>query len=129
MQLLFAREAASVAFSEKGVPEGHPTVGAFHMDLCGPMQHTSLGGSEYFMLVVDDFSRLTWVFFLKHKSEAFLSLKDWIVLVENESGNSVKTIRADKGGEFTSREFQRFCASKDIKREFANTGTPSENVL
>ena len=97
------------------------------MDLCGPMQNTSLGGSEYFMLIIDDFSRLTWVFFLKHKSEAFLSLKEWVALVEKESGHSVKTIRADKGGEFTSGEMRKFCADKGIKREFANTGTPSEN--
>ena len=44
-----------------------------HMDLCGPMQTVSLGGSLYFMLLVDDFSQLCWVFFLHQKSEAFLS--------------------------------------------------------
>ena len=74
-----------------------------HMDLCGPMQNTSLGGSEYFMLIIDDFSRLTWVFFLKHKSEAFLSLKEWVALVEKESGHSVKTIKAEGDEEILCR--------------------------
>ena len=51
-----------------------------HMDLCGPMQTVSLGGSLYFMLLVDDFSQLCWVFFLHQKSEAFLSFSSWLVL-------------------------------------------------
>ena len=48
-------------------------------------------------------------------------------MVEKEIGHSVKTVRADKGGEFTSGEMQRFCAEKGIQREFANTGTPLKN--
>lgn len=62
------------------------------MDLCGPMQTSSIGDSEYFMLVVDDFSWLTWIFCLRHKSEAFLSFKDWLVLVEKQFRHSVKTV-------------------------------------
>ena len=97
------------------------------MDLCGPMQQMSLGGSAYFMLLVDDFSRLTWIFPLHQKSEALASFVAWVVLTENQCGRAVKTVRADKGGEFTSSEMGRFCRDRGIKREFANTGTPSEN--
>ena len=79
------------------------------MDLCGPMQTVSLGGSLYFMLLVDDFSRLCWVFFLHHKSEAFHSFTSWLVLTQKESGQVLKTICADKGGEFTSNAMMQLC--------------------
>ena len=91
--MFVAREATSGAFSKKGISEGQSQqLELVHMDLCGPMQHTPLGGSEYFMLVVDDFSRLTLGFFLKHKSEAFLSLKDWIALVEKGAGRALNAL-------------------------------------
>ena len=98
-----------------------------HMDLCGPMQQISLGGSWYFMLLVDDFSRLTWVFFLHQKSEAFPSFSSWLVLVQKETGKLLKTIRADKGGEFTSNAMAQLCRDNGIKQEFTNTDTPLEN--
>jgi hypothetical protein len=46
-----------------------------HRDLCGPMQTPSLGGSIYFLTFIDDYSRKTWVYFLKHKSETFDKFK------------------------------------------------------
>ena len=64
---------------------------------------------------------------MRYKIDAFVSFREWLVMVEKETGNLVKTVRADKGGEFTLGEMQEFCAEKGIQREFANTGTPSEN--
>ena len=54
-----------------------------HSDICGPLQ-TSLGGCKYFLLFVDDFSRMTWVYFLKQKSEAFEKFKTFHQLIENK---------------------------------------------
>ena len=62
-----------------------------HMDLCGPMQQVSLGGQAYFDLIINDFSRMTWfnrmtwVHFLKHKSNVFVTAYDWMTIVELES--------------------------------------------
>ena len=50
-------------FSKKASRRASQSLELVHMDLCGPMQNASLGGSEYFMLIIDDYSRLTWVFF------------------------------------------------------------------
>jgi hypothetical protein len=47
-----------------------------HADLCGPMSVKSLGGSWYFFMLTDDYSRMSWVFFLANKSEAFGKFKD-----------------------------------------------------
>jgi hypothetical protein len=52
-----------------------------HTDLCGPTKSQSLQGNHYFMLLIDDYKRMTWVAFLKHKSESFGSLnhsKHWL---------------------------------------------------
>lgn len=53
-----------------------------HADLCGPMKTESLGGSRYFLLFTDDYSRMRWVYFLKFKSEAFENFKKFKALVE-----------------------------------------------
>ena len=78
------------------------------MDLSGPMQAVSFGGSLYFMLLVDEFSR--WVFFLHQKSEAFTNITKWLALVKNESRQTLKTLCANKDGEFTSNAMVDFCS-------------------
>ena len=73
-----------------------------HSDLCGPMKTTSLGGNQYFLTFIDDFSRKTWIYFLKEKSEVFYYFKIFKALVEKQSGFMLKTLRSDRGGEYTS---------------------------
>lgn len=69
----------------------------------------SLGKKRYFLLFVDDFSRKNWVYFLKKKSEAFEKFKEFKAFVEKQSGFVLKTLRSDRGGEFTSDEFYDYC--------------------
>ena len=76
-----------------------------HTDVCGPIKPNSLGNSNYFLLFIDDFSRKTWVYFLKQKSEVFGVFKKFKAIVEKESGHKIKAMRSDRGGEFTSNEF------------------------
>ena len=80
-----------------------------HADLCGPMNTKSFGGSQYFLLFTDDYSRMSWVYFLKLKSETFDNFRKFKVLVERQSGRYIKTLRTDRGGEFLSNEFSSFC--------------------
>jgi hypothetical protein len=76
-----------------------------HTYLCGPTRTKSTYGEQYFMLIVDDYTRLTWVFFLKEKSEVFQKFKIYKALVENETDLKIKCLRSNNGGEFTSKEF------------------------
>lgn len=98
-----------------------------HADLCGPMKTESLGGSRYFLLFTDDFSRMSWVYFLKMKSEAFENFRKFKVMVEKQSGKILKCLRTDRGGEFTSREFVDFCDENGIRRELTAPYTPEQN--
>ena len=75
------------------------------MDICGPISPPTLGGSQYFLLIIDDYSRLTWVAMLQCKSDAFEAFKRFKNLAETEKGVKVKTLRSDRGGGFTSEEF------------------------
>ena len=68
------------------------------------------------MLFVDDYSRMMTVMFLKHKSDAFQMFKWYLARVEKEIGKSLKCLRSNRGGEFTSREFEDFCNDRGIKR-------------
>ncbi|GKC74749.1 retrovirus-related pol polyprotein from transposon TNT 1-94, partial [Tanacetum coccineum] len=70
----------------------------------------------YCLVITDDFSRFSWVFFLRTKDETSGILKDFIRQIENQLNQKVKTIRCDNGTEFKNRDFIEFCGSKGIKR-------------
>ena len=57
------------------------------------------------MTLIDDFLRKLWIYFMREKSEVFTKFKTWRAEVEKEQGRSVKCLRSDNGGEYTSREF------------------------
>jgi len=98
-----------------------------HTDVCGPMSIESLGGSRYFLLFTDDYSRMSWVYFLKFKSEVFENFRKFKALVEKQSGCSLKALHSDRGGEFTSKEFDDFCEKNGIHRELSAPRTPEKN--
>ena len=76
-----------------------------HSDICVPMQTSSIGGCKFFLTFIDDYSRKTWVYLLKHKSDAFSYFQQFKALVENQSGHRIKILRTDIGGEYVSNEF------------------------
>jgi len=81
----------------------------------------------YFLLFIDDFSRKTWVYFLNQKFEAFAAFKNFKVLVEKESGCEIKDLTSDRGGEFTSKEFNNFCQSHGIRHPLKVPYSPQQN--
>ena len=98
-----------------------------HTDLVGPTTTKGLKGERYFMLLFDDYERMTTIFFLKNKSEAFENFKIYKEMVENEMDSRIKCLRSDNGGEFTSKEFMDYCSSHGIKRQFFIVRTPQRN--
>lgn len=95
-----------------------------HANICGPIKPQSHTKKRYFLTFIDYFSRKTWVFFLNEKSAALESFKSFKADVEKESGCVIKCLRTDKGGEFTSKEFETFYNSNEIKRQSTATYTP-----
>lgn len=85
-----------------------------HGDLCGPILPPTPVGNMYFFLLVDDYSKIMWVYLLKEKREALEAFKKFKALVEKERNQSIKVFRTDRGGKFTSREFESFCDGAGI---------------
>ena len=79
------------------------------------------------MLIIDDYSRITWVSFLKENDESFEKFKIFKALTENQIGNILKVVISDRGGEFMSSDFKEFCDKHGIKREYTIPGTPQQN--
>jgi transposase InsO family protein len=79
------------------------------------------------LLIIDDYSRLTWVASLKEKTEAFEKFKIFKALTENQTGKRLNIVRSDRGGEFMSRDFKEFCDEHGIKREYTIPKTPQQS--
>ncbi|GJR62040.1 putative ribonuclease H-like domain-containing protein [Tanacetum coccineum] len=98
-----------------------------HMDLFGPVSVESINKKKYCLVVTDDFSRFSWVFFLATKDETNEILYKFITGLENQLNHKVKIIRSDHGTEFKNHAMNEFCAKKGIKREFSVARTPQQN--
>jgi transposase InsO family protein len=100
-----------------------------HMDLMGPMQVESLGGKRYAFVMVDDYSRYTWVSFIREKSDAFEAFKELCLQIQREKASNVVRIRTDHGKEFENSRFNDFCATEGIKHEYSSAITPQQNGI
>lgn len=93
------------------------------------MKVQSYYGDKYFILFVDDYSRMMSIMFLKEKSEAFQMFKWYKARVENEIEIQLKCLRSDRGGEFASDEINLFCNDHSIKRQVFAPRTPQQNGI
>ncbi|KAI3754579.1 hypothetical protein L1987_54366 [Smallanthus sonchifolius] len=97
------------------------------MDLFGPINVMSMGKKSYCLVITDDYTRFSWVFFLRTKDETAEILKTYILRVENQSNQKVKIIRCDQGTKFKNHTLNCFCESKGIKRQYSAPRTPQQN--
>lgn len=86
-----------------------------HSDLWGPSRTRSVAGARYMLTCYDDFTRRLQAFFLKKKSHAYAAFKSYIALVNNQCNTTVKTVRTDRGGEFTSHKFLELLSVNGIQ--------------
>jgi hypothetical protein len=114
-------------FPKSNYKRNDTLLGLIHTDVCGKMSTPSLSGSEYFVTFIDDHSRYSWVYFIKHKSEVFSKFCEWKSMIENATGQRVKTIRSDNGGEYTSNQFQKFLKEHGIVHQLTVPKTPEQN--
>ena len=81
-------------------------------------------GFKYFVLFIDDYSKKTWIYFLKAKDEVFDKFQEFRALVENQTGRKIQVLRSDNRGEYTSKEFVDYCATTRIKKELSVPNNP-----
>jgi gag-polypeptide of LTR copia-type/Integrase core domain/GAG-pre-integrase domain/Zinc knuckle len=97
-----------------------------HIDLCGPIKPQSLGGQKYIFVLIDDYSRKSWVYLLSLKNDAVHKFREFVKIVERETDKKVKKLRSDNGGEFLG-EFAEFCNELGIKQQFTSAYSPQSN--
>ena len=98
-----------------------------HMDLFGPVNVMSLSRKRYALVIVDDFSKYTWVLFLISKDETPKTIIDHIKRIELEANLPVRKIRSDNGTKFKNAILNEFCTDKGISRQYSAPRTPQQN--
>jgi transposase InsO family protein len=128
----------SACQAEKQVGAHHPAknflsssrpLKLLHMDLFGPIAYISIDCNKYGLVIVDEFSCFTWVFFLQDKSEAKEVVKKFIRRVQNEFELKVKNIRSDNDSEFRNTQVEEFLDEEGIKHELSAPYTPQQNGI
>jgi transposase InsO family protein len=98
-----------------------------HSDVWGPAPITSINGTRYYVSFVDDFSKFTWFFPLKHKSQVLSTFIHFKSTIENLLNHKLKVLRTDCEGEYTDSAFQNYCSTHDIFHQFSCPHTPQQN--
>ena len=94
------------------------------MDLFGPTQYTSIGGSKYGCMIVDDYTRYTWAFFLVDKSDVFAIFKSFVKSIHNEFETIIKRVRSDNGSEVKNTRIDELCDDFGIRHQISAKYTP-----
>ncbi|OWY93883.1 Rve-domain-containing hypothetical protein, partial [Phytophthora megakarya] len=100
-----------------------------HSDVKGPMTPKSKGGARFTVIFIDDFSRFSFLYFLKAKSEMLKAFEEFRRSAETQTGEILKCIRTDNGGEYTGKRFNLFCAKNGIVHQLTTPYTPQQNGL
>nr|GEW11264.1 hypothetical protein [Tanacetum cinerariifolium] len=100
-----------------------------HLDLFGPTFVKSLNKNSYYLVVTDDYSRFSWVFFLATKDETSPILQTFISSIDNQLSLKMKILRSNNKTEFKNHDLNQFCGMKEIKREFSVPRTPQQNGI
>ncbi|GJY59280.1 retrovirus-related pol polyprotein from transposon TNT 1-94 [Tanacetum coccineum] len=111
----------------KLVPSNHSKLELLHMDLCRPMRVASINGNKYILVIVDDYSRYTWVYFLHSKDETLEIIKKFIAQAQLNYKAKVCKIRTDNGTEFKNATLKAHYEKLGTMQQFLTARTPQQN--
>jgi hypothetical protein len=115
------------SYKPKTVPSSEARLHMLHMDLCGPMRVESFNGKKYILVIVDDYSRYTWVKFLRSKDEAPGIIITFLKRIQVLLQAQVRIIRTDNGTEFTNQELRTYIEDVGITHQTSVVRTPQQN--
>jgi transposase InsO family protein len=98
-----------------------------HMDTIGPSRVRFIGGKWYVLVIIDDYSRHSWVFFLETKDEVFEHFQSLALMLNNEHLNCLKAICSDNRTEFRNGSFDQFCLEHGVDQQFSVPRVPRQN--
>ena len=97
------------------------------VDLAKLNRPQTMGGKRYGMLLIDTFSRRSWVKLLAKKSDAAEVLRRWIPMMENQCGRKLRRLRSDDGGEFISNDFKNWLELRGTGKQLTPSYSPQSN--
>jgi transposase InsO family protein len=97
------------------------------MKTVGPSQVRSMGGKWYVLIIIDDYSRYYWDFFLESKDEVFEYFWSLALRLKNEHPNCLKAIRSDNGTKFRNASMDQFCLEYGVNQQFSTPRVPQQN--
>ncbi|GJZ62000.1 retrovirus-related pol polyprotein from transposon TNT 1-94 [Tanacetum coccineum] len=100
-----------------------------HMDLCGPMRVVSVNGNKYILIIVDDYSRFTWVKCLRSKDEAPDFIIKFLKMIQVQLKVPVRRIRTDNGTEFVNQTLREYYEKVVISHETSVARSPQQNGI
>ncbi|KAJ9557496.1 hypothetical protein OSB04_012110 [Centaurea solstitialis] len=115
------------SFKSKQISSISSPLQLLHMDLFGPVNVQSIVGKKYTLVIVDEYSRYTWVFFLRSKSDAPEEIILFVRKMERLNNLTVRSIRSDHGTEFKNSTLETFFDQKGISQNFSSVRTPQQN--
>nr|GFC19720.1 zinc finger, CCHC-type [Tanacetum cinerariifolium] len=98
-----------------------------YRDLCGPISPATHSGKKLIFLLVDDCTHSMWAYFLTSKDQALSTFKEFRQQIEMEMGMKLRMLRTNRGGEFTSNEFTKYCKKNGIARQLTTRYSPQQN--
>ncbi|KAM2855117.1 hypothetical protein FF1_025475 [Malus domestica] len=100
-----------------------------HSDIWGPSRVSSFDGYKYYVTFIDDYSRVTWVYLLKSKSEFFYAFKDFHKFIINQFSSKLSILQSDNGTEYTSNNMSNYLSDHGILHQTSCVGTPQQNSI
>ncbi|KAD2805405.1 hypothetical protein E3N88_38782 [Mikania micrantha] len=116
-----------VSFPSIGDSKSTGCLQLLHMDLFGPVQIMSMAKKKYCLVIVDDYSKFVWTFFLHSKSEVAKAIINFVLYAEKQYSLSIKCVRSDNGTEFRNHLLDEFYQSKGIQRQYSIPRSPEQN--
>ncbi|GJW13827.1 retrovirus-related pol polyprotein from transposon TNT 1-94 [Tanacetum coccineum] len=113
----------------KAEDTNHEKLYLLHMDLCGPMRVASINGKRYILVIVDDYSRFTWVRFLRTKDESHEAIIKCIKNIQVRLNATVHNVQTDNGTEFVNQTLREYYENVGISHQTSIAHTPQQKDI
>jgi transposase InsO family protein len=124
-----ARKKVENTHPKKSIMSTSKAFELLHMDLFAPAQYTSISENKYGFVIVDDYTRYTWAFFLVDKSDMIATSKSFVKGIHNEFETTIKRVRSDNGSEYKNTRIDELCDDFGIRHQFSAKYTPQSDGL